>query len=70
MIFYAYIVYRAPIPVHVYPVATLLSLVHLHIQSLHELIAFQCLKHLLIYTKCLSLPIVSYKASLFTFNTL
>ena len=32
--------YRAPIPVHVYPVATLLSLVHLHIQSLHAYVAY------------------------------
>ena len=32
--------YRTPIPVHAYPVATLPSLVHLHIQSLHAYVAY------------------------------
>ena len=49
-------IYRAPMPVYVYPVATLLSLVHLHIQSLHAYVAYSLslLETLfIVYTKCL-----------------
>ena len=44
--------YRAPMPIHVYPVGYLTVPSHLHIQSLHVAYSLHCLKHF--SAKCLA----------------